>query len=100
TAATPSGGRHATINTDVLEEPADPEMSAVVRESLGELGRQEREVLELSLRHELTGIEVGAILGLTSRQVGARLARARDHLENAAGAVILARVGRAHCPDL
>ncbi|MBO3748249.1 hypothetical protein J5X84_19420 [Streptosporangiaceae bacterium NEAU-GS5] len=101
TAGTPSG-RHAALSgpTDDAEQPADPEMSAVVRESLGELSRQEREVLELSLRHELSGIEVGAVLGLTSRQVAARLARAREHLENAAGAVILARVGRAHCPDL
>ncbi|MFC7593363.1 hypothetical protein ACFQYP_63915 [Nonomuraea antimicrobica] len=57
-------------------------------------------MLELSLRHRLTPAEVGAVLGLTSRQAAARLGRARDHLENAAAAVVLARTGRAHCPDL
>jgi RNA polymerase sigma factor (sigma-70 family) len=78
----------------------DPELAAIVREALAELGQKERDALLLSLRHELTASEIGAVLGLTSRQAGSRLARARDHLENAAAAVILARTGRAHCPDL
>ncbi|MEV0232590.1 sigma-70 family RNA polymerase sigma factor [Nonomuraea sp. NPDC050786] len=84
----------------VLEEHDDPELADLVHETLGELSRSEREVLELSLRHGLTPAEVGAVLGLTSRQAVGRLGRARDHLENAAAAVVLARTGRAHCPDL
>ncbi|MEV0595046.1 RNA polymerase sigma factor [Nonomuraea cavernae] len=84
----------------VLEETDDSELSELVRETLGELSRNERELLELSPRHGLTPSEAGAVLGLTSRQAASRLGRARDHLENAAAAVILARVGRAHCPDL
>ncbi|MEU8103083.1 RNA polymerase sigma factor [Nonomuraea muscovyensis] len=78
----------------------DAELGALVREALGEVGRIGREVLELSLRHGLRPAEAGAVLGLTSRRAATRLARARDHLENAAAAVVLARVGRAHCPDL
>ncbi|WP_181019788.1 RNA polymerase sigma factor [Nonomuraea typhae] len=84
----------------VFDEPEDPELAALVHEVLNELSRNEREVLQLSLRHGLTPAEVGAVLGLTSRQSAARLTRARDHLENAAAAVVLARTGRAHCPDL
>ncbi|MEU8245961.1 sigma-70 family RNA polymerase sigma factor [Nonomuraea sp. NPDC048916] len=84
----------------VLEDSGDAELSELVRETLGELSRNERELLELSPRHGLTPAEAGAVLGLTSRQSASRLGRARDHLENAAAAVILARVGRAHCPDL
>ncbi|MFC4122671.1 RNA polymerase sigma factor [Nonomuraea zeae] len=83
-----------------LDEQEDPELADLVRETLGELSRNEREVLELSTRHGLTPSEVGAVLGLTSRQAAARLGRARDLLENAAAAVVLARTGRAHCPDL
>ncbi|HEX4813621.1 MAG TPA: sigma factor [Nonomuraea sp.] len=83
-----------------LEEPADPELAGLVRETLGELGEAGREVLELSLRHGLTPSEAGAVLALTSRQAAGRLARARDQLEIAAAAVVLARTGRAHCPDL
>ncbi|RVX43993.1 RNA polymerase sigma factor (sigma-70 family) [Nonomuraea polychroma] len=83
-----------------LEEQADPELADLVHETLGELGRTEREVLELSLRHGLTPSEAGAVLALTSRQAAAKLGRAREHLEIAAAAVVLARTGRAHCPDL
>ncbi|WP_158088613.1 RNA polymerase sigma factor [Thermoactinospora rubra] len=85
----------------VLDDPEDHELAELVREVVaGELSKQEREVLELSVRHGLTPSEAGSVLGLTSRQAASRLARARDHLENAAAAVVLARTGRAHCPDL
>ncbi|MGW0805649.1 sigma factor [Nonomuraea sp. NPDC002799] len=83
-----------------LDEQEDPELADLVRETLRELRGSEREVLELSLRHALTPSEAAAVLGLTSRQAAARLGRARDHLENTAAAVVLARTGRAHCPDL
>ena len=79
---------------------ADPELAALVRQALGELDRPEREVLELAARHGLSPAETAAVVGASSRQVAARLTRARDHLENAAAAVVLARTGRAHCPDL
>lgn len=98
-AATRQGSGEGTP-PPVLDDPDDPEMAELVHEVLGELSRNEREVLELSLRHGLTPSEVGAVLGLTSRQATTRLGRARDHLENAAAAVVLARTGRAHCPDL
>ncbi|NUR84841.1 MAG: sigma-70 family RNA polymerase sigma factor, partial [Nonomuraea sp.] len=84
----------------VLDDPDDPELAELVHQALGELSRNEREVLELSIRHGLTPVEVGGVLGLTSRQAATRLGRARDHVENAAAAVLLARNGRAHCPDL
>ncbi|MEV5554629.1 sigma factor [Nonomuraea wenchangensis] len=83
-----------------LDGEPDPELADLVHETLGELAGVDREVLELSLRHGLTPSEVGAVLALTSRQAAARLARARDHLEIAVAAVVLARTGRAHCPDL
>ncbi|SDJ58690.1 RNA polymerase sigma factor, sigma-70 family [Nonomuraea maritima] len=98
---TPAGGTPLpgqVAHDDV--EPADAELTALVHETLAELSRGEREVLELSVRHGLTPAEVGAVLGLTSRQASTRLGRTRDLLENAAAAVVLAKTGRAHCPDL
>jgi RNA polymerase sigma factor (sigma-70 family) len=83
-----------------FEEQADPELADLVHETRRELNGTDREVLELSLRHGLTPSEVGAVLALTSRQAAAKLARTRDHLEIAAAAVVLAKTGRAHCPDL
>ncbi|MEU4535265.1 sigma factor [Streptosporangium sp. NPDC023825] len=94
------GGPRGSAPPDVHDDPGERELAALVHEVMAELSGQEREVLELSLRHDLGSGEVGAVLGLTSRQVTARLGRARDHLENAAAAVVLAKVGRAHCPDL
>ncbi|MDP9865856.1 MULTISPECIES: RNA polymerase sigma factor [Streptosporangium] len=98
-----AAGARGPAPTPVLDDhdtPDDPELAALVHEALAELSGQEREVLELSLRHDLSAGEVGTVLGLTSRQAAARLGRAREHLENSAAAVVLARVGRAHCPDL
>ncbi|MEV6985529.1 hypothetical protein AB0M95_30305 [Sphaerisporangium sp. NPDC051017] len=91
---------HGTALDGLAGDEDDPELAAIVRESLGELGQKEREVLFLAVRHGLSTSEVCAVTGLTSRQIAAKLARATDHLENAAAAVILARTGRAHCPDL
>ncbi|MFI6506995.1 sigma-70 family RNA polymerase sigma factor [Streptosporangium sp. NPDC050855] len=99
-AAGARGPRTTTVPPDVHDDPNERELAALVHEAMAELSVQEREVLELSLRHDLGTGEVGAVLGLSSRQVAARLGRARDHLENAAAAVVLAKVGRAHCPDL
>ncbi|WP_043630278.1 sigma-70 family RNA polymerase sigma factor [Nonomuraea candida] len=98
--STRPGGPAGTLPLPDLGRQDDPELAGLVREVLGELGRSAREVLELSLRHGLTPQEAGAVLGLTARQAAARLSRARDHLENSAAAVVLARTGRAHCPDL
>ncbi|GII56745.1 hypothetical protein Pth03_51340 [Planotetraspora thailandica] len=98
-----TGGRtppHGTSAPILGEEPADPLLADLVRESLAELGRDERQALHLSVRHGLSSAEVGAVLGVTSRQAAGRITRARDQLENAAAAIVLARVGRAHCPDL
>ncbi|RGA02280.1 hypothetical protein DI270_025090 [Microbispora triticiradicis] len=83
-----------------LDESADPPLAALVQEVLRELGAAEREALILAVRHGLTPAEAGSVLGLSSRQVSARLGRARDHLENGAAALVLARVARAHCPGL
>ncbi|MDH2429077.1 hypothetical protein [Sphaerisporangium sp. TRM90804] len=95
---TPPGG--AALPGLPYGDGEDPELAEIVRESLAEMGTRDREVLLLAQRHGLSTSEVGAVAHLSSRQTGTRLVRARDHLENAAAAVILARTGRAYCPDL
>lgn len=100
TARRPGGTPARGLPSPEFDRHEDPELAGMVHEALGELSGGQREVLELSSRHGLTPSEVGAVLGLTSRQSATRLGRARDHLENAAAAVVLARTGRAHCPDL
>ncbi|GII28935.1 RNA polymerase sigma factor [Planotetraspora mira] len=98
-----TGGRtppHGAASPAVMDEPADPQLAAVVHEALGELGGHERQALDLSVRHELSTAEIGAVLGVTSRQAAGHLSKARGHVENSAAAIVLARTGRAHCPDL
>ncbi|GAA1296223.1 hypothetical protein Psi02_12420 [Planotetraspora silvatica] len=98
-----TGGRtppHGMAPPATLDEPADPQLAAVVHEALGELGGHERQALDLSVRHGLSTAEIGAVLGVTSRQAAGHLSKARGHVENSAAAIVLARTGRAHCPDL
>ncbi|MEO3813089.1 sigma-70 family RNA polymerase sigma factor [Sphaerisporangium sp. B11E5] len=97
---TPAHGFTAGQAHEHDHDVLDPELTGVVREALAELGQREREVLLLAVRHGLTTAEIGVVLGLSSRQAGNRLGRAKEQLDNAGAAVILARTGRAHCPDL
>ncbi|GAA1259383.1 hypothetical protein GCM10009677_07960 [Sphaerisporangium rubeum] len=97
---TPAHGFTAGQAHEHDHDVADPELTGVVREALAEMGQREREVLLLAVRHGLTTAEIGVVLGLSSRQAGNRLARAKEQLDVAGAGVILARTGRAHCPDL
>ncbi|MFY1695267.1 MULTISPECIES: RNA polymerase sigma factor [unclassified Solwaraspora] len=60
----------------------------------------DRQVFELSIRHELSAAEVGAVLGVSDSHAHARLSRVRAQLERAVGALLVARTGTADCADL
>lgn len=90
---TPAHGFTAGQAHEHDHDVADPELTGVVREALAEMGQREREVLLLAVRHGLTTAEIGVVLGLSSRQAGNRLARAKEQLDVAGAGVILARTG-------
>ncbi|GGM90188.1 hypothetical protein GCM10010106_42130 [Thermopolyspora flexuosa] len=98
TAAYPAGG--GAPQEPVSVSDADPELATLVHRALAELDPADREVLDLAIRHGLGEAETAAVVGATPRRIGARLAHAREHLENAAAVLVLARTGRAHCPGL
>jgi RNA polymerase sigma factor (sigma-70 family) len=79
-------------------EPA--EMLALIGGILAELPSREREVIELSLRHDLHDADLAEVLGMSWSRVHALNERARGRLEKALGALLIARTGRAVCPDL
>ncbi len=96
-----------------LDETADPdppaddsspperaELRRQVRAVLSGLSPDEREVLELGLRHDLHGADLAAVLGVTRHQAHVLAARARGQLENSLGALLVARTGRRACPTL
>ena len=92
---------------DVTDESVDPvgdlhreELRDLVRAALDGLNPGEREVLDLSLRHEFDGAGLGAVLGVSANHAHALLSRARGQLEKALGALLVARRGSADCREL
>ena len=77
---------------------------AVLRElvtsAVAGLNPGDREVIELNLRHDLTGAELGDALGLPVNQAHALASRARAQLERSLGALLVARTGRKTCAEL
>ena len=76
------------------------ELRRLVRAALDGLNPDEREVIELDLRHDLQGADLAAVLGVPRNQAHALASRARGQLEKALGALLVARTGRRACPEL
>ena len=76
------------------------ELRQLVRAALDGLNPDEREVIELGLRHDLNGADLATVLGVPRNQAHALASRARGQLEKALGALLVARTGRQACPEL
>jgi RNA polymerase sigma factor (sigma-70 family) len=76
------------------------ERRGLVRAAMDGLSPGEREVLELGLRHGLSGADLAAVLGVSRTQAHAVASRARGRLEREAGVLLVARTGRWACPAL
>ena len=92
---------------DVSDESVDltggvhrEELRDLVRAAFDGLNPSDREVLDLSVRHELDGAELGAVLGISANHAHALLSRARGQLETALGALLVARRGSTECQEL
>jgi hypothetical protein len=89
---------------DDLDDPDDDtdraELRRRVRSALSDLGPDEREVLELELRHDLHGADLAAVLGVSRNQAHTLVVRTRDELEKDLGALLVARTGRRGCRAL
>lgn len=90
-----------------LDEDAGPparaeraELRRLVRAAVDGLNADEREVLELSLRHDLHGADLAAVLGVPRNQAHALASRACGRLEKTLGTLLVARTGRRACPEL
>jgi RNA polymerase sigma factor (sigma-70 family) len=80
--------------------PQEAELPRLARAALGRLNPGEREVIELSLRHDLHGADLAAVLGVSRHQAHALVAQARGRLESELGTLIVARTGRRDCAEL
>ncbi|HEX2819231.1 MAG TPA: sigma-70 family RNA polymerase sigma factor [Streptosporangiaceae bacterium] len=86
----------AAVNDDAERA----ELRRLVRSVLAGLNPGEREAVELSLRHDLHGADLAAVLGISRNQAHALVARARGQLEETLGAMFVARTGRRACRGL
>jgi RNA polymerase sigma factor (sigma-70 family) len=72
----------------------------VLRAILSELKPEEHEVIELSVRHGLDESELATVLEVSWSRAHTLASQAREHLEKAIDALLIARTGRQSCPEL
>ena len=105
----------ATTQFRVFSEPAAPatttdsladvsgylgqsELRTLIRATLADLKPREREVIELSFRHDVADDDLAIVLGVSLSRAQALAARARGRLEKSFGALRTALAGRDACP--
>ena len=85
---------------DIGRSAERTDLRNLVRSAIFGLNPGEREVIELSLRHDLEGPDLADALGVPVNQAHALASRARGQLERSLGALLVARSGREDCPEL
>jgi RNA polymerase sigma factor (sigma-70 family) len=93
-------GEVTDASPDVGARAERGELRDLVRSAIAGLNPGEREVIELSLRHELGGPDLAGALGVPVNQAHALASRARGQLERSLGALLVARTGREACAEL
>jgi RNA polymerase sigma factor (sigma-70 family) len=76
------------------------ELRGLVRAAMDGLNPGEREVIELGLRHDLSGADLAVVLGVSRNQAHAFASRARGRLDRELGVQLVARTGRWACLTL
>jgi RNA polymerase sigma factor (sigma-70 family) len=95
----------------VISQPASPpghvhgdqgqaELRSLIHSVLAGLRPGEREVIELSFRHDLNDSDLAIVLGVSQSRAHDLASHARDRLEEALGALHIALTGREACPVL
>lgn len=91
------------VSDDAVDVDAglrESDVRSLIWAAIEGLNPSEREVFELSVRHELEGADLAAALGVPANHAHALLSRARGQLEKSLGALLVARTGRQDCPEL
>jgi RNA polymerase sigma factor (sigma-70 family) len=91
------------VTDTTATEPRGPDQAALkelVTSAVAGLNPGDREVIELSLRHDLAGADLADALGVPLNQAHALASRARGQLERSLGALLVARTGRNSCAEL
>ncbi len=67
------------------------ELADLVADATEGLSDRDRQILDLTYRHELDGIELAEVLGVSRSNAGTLVARMRDTVERTLGALLVAR---------
>ncbi|MCO6007042.1 sigma-70 family RNA polymerase sigma factor [Actinoallomurus purpureus] len=78
----------------------DESTRRLVHAALMALGGQQREILDLTLRHELDPHELAEVLSTTPQKASVLIEQARNDLDDAFAAVVVAATGRDDCPSI
>jgi RNA polymerase sigma factor (sigma-70 family) len=76
------------------------ELRSLMHSVIAGLRTREREVIELSFRHDLNDNDLAVVLGVSQSRAHDLAARARSRLEEALGVLHIALTGREACPVL
>jgi RNA polymerase sigma factor (sigma-70 family) len=82
---------------------ARSELADLVAVAAGGLSERDRTILDLTYRHELDGLELAEVLGVSQSNAGTLVHRLRDTVERSLGALLVARRVRGApetCPEL
>ena len=77
-----------------------PGQQELVSSALATLSRDDQEIIELTVRHELSGADLADVLGVLANQAELVASRARARLDSALGTVLTARPRLGACPEL
>jgi len=79
------------------------ELADLVAVAAGGLSERDRTILDLTYRHDLDGLELAEVLGVSQSNAGTLVHRLRDTVERSLGALLVARRVRSApetCPEL
>jgi RNA polymerase sigma factor (sigma-70 family) len=76
------------------------ERRGLVLDAIGGMSPGDREIIELNLRHDLSGSDLAEVLGVSVSQANALASRTRGQLERSLGALLVARTDRRQCAEL
>jgi RNA polymerase sigma factor (sigma-70 family) len=91
----------ADTTTDDPEQAAEQSaLRDLVWNAAAGLSDRDRALLDLHLRQGLDGAELGEAMGVSANNAYVMLTRLRTQVERSLGALLVAKLGRADCPEL
>jgi RNA polymerase sigma factor (sigma-70 family) len=96
----PDTGNPGDDTTDFGAALDQAELRELVESALAGLSTDDREIVELSMRHAFYGADLADALGVPRNQARALAARGRAHLESALGALLVTRSRHGSCAEL